>query len=211
MEHCAPLAAHERRGSILLACYEHDGGWINEDALPTVDRATGRPFDFMTAPARVKRGVWARAIARLAGDPWAAALVAHHAITVYHRFRLDPEWSDFFTVTEAVRDGLVRESERTLGDLLGDYPFVQIADLISLTFCNGWTNENSFGSWRVLGNGPHVTVTPDPFGGATVPFTIDARALPRQSFPSDDALRSALSYAPIEQLSGTASQEARSA
>lgn len=204
MEPCAPLAAHERRGSILLACREHDGGWIEEDAAPTVDPDTGRPVDFMTAPARVKRGVWARAIARLAGDPWAAALVANHAITVYDRFRIDPEWSEFFADTEAIRDGLVRGSEPTPGDLVADYPFVRLADLISLTFCTGWTDENSFGAWRVRGNGPHVTVTPDPFGGATVPFTIAARALPSQPFQSDDALRAALRTAPIEQLSGTA-------
>lgn len=204
MERCAPLAAHARRGSILRACRDHDDGWIEEDAAPTVDPATRRPADFMTAPARVKQGVWPRAIARLAGDPWAAALVAQHAITVYDRFRLDPEWSDFFADTEAIRDGLVHEGERTLDDLVADYPFVRLADLISLTFCNGWTAENSFGPWRVRGSGPHVTVMPDPFGGATVPFTIDARALPSQRFQSDDALRAALRHAPIEQLSGTA-------
>lgn len=204
MERCAPLAAHARRGSILLACREHDDGWIEEDAAPTVDPDTGRPVDFMTAPARVKQGVWPRAIARLAGDPWAAALVAQHAITVYDRFRLDPEWSDFFANTEAIRDGLVRESERTLGDLVGDYPYVRLADLMSLTFCNGWTEENAFGSWRVRGNGPHVTVTPDAFGGESVPFRIGCRVLLPQTFPSDDALRAALRNAPIEQLAGTA-------
>ena len=36
------------------------------------------------------------AVAGLTDAPWAAALVAHHAITVYDRFRADPAWDDFF-------------------------------------------------------------------------------------------------------------------
>ncbi len=99
MEDCLPLAMHARRASILLAAAEHDNGWIEEDAAPAVD-ADGRVVDFVTAPLSVRHGVWPRAIARLAGDPWAAALVAQHAITVYDRFRVEPEWSTFFAEME---------------------------------------------------------------------------------------------------------------
>ena len=85
MEHCVPLRASPRRASILRAIREHDNGWTEEDAAPTIDPATGRIADFVNIPLHVRHGVWPRGVARLADDPWAAALVAQHAITVYGR------------------------------------------------------------------------------------------------------------------------------
>ena len=42
MEHCVPLAAWPRRDAILHAIHEHDNGWAEEDAAPTVARMTER-------------------------------------------------------------------------------------------------------------------------------------------------------------------------
>ena len=112
MAACVALAHHPRRESILRACAEHDGGWIEVDADPGVDRLTGHVIDFMTAPSLTKQAVWPRAIARLADDPWAAALVAMHALTVYSRYRDDPAWASFFPDMTSTRDALVRESGR---------------------------------------------------------------------------------------------------
>jgi len=85
MEHCVPLAARRRRDAILHAIAEHDNGWAEEDAAPTVNPTTGTVVDFVSAPLSVRHAVWPRGIARLADDPWAAALVAQHALTVYDR------------------------------------------------------------------------------------------------------------------------------
>ncbi len=41
------------RDTILFATLEHDNGWIEVDAEPTIDPATGRPCDFIAGPARV--------------------------------------------------------------------------------------------------------------------------------------------------------------
>ena len=92
----------------------------------------------------MRHGVWPRAIARLADDPWAAALVAQHAITVYDRFRSEAEWTPFFADMEAARDAMVRASGMPLDDLAADYPFVRLGDLISLVFCTGWTDAQRF-------------------------------------------------------------------
>ena len=203
MEDCTMLVSHPRRLSILRACREHDGGWIEVDAAPMVNPETRRPYDFITAPAPVRQGVWPRAIARLADDAWAAALVAQHAVTVYDRFRTDPGWSDFFASTSAQRDALVAAQQLTHDDLVADYPFVRLADLISLTFCVGWTDESRFEHWTVRGRGQQVFVTPDAFGGRIVSFEVHGRAIPNRDYQSDTELRAVVDSTDPQPLSGT--------
>jgi hypothetical protein len=203
MQDCAPLADHPRRASILLACAEHDGGWITVDAHPGVDLSTGQIVDFMTAPALTKQTVWPRAVARLSADPWAAALVAHHAITVYSRYRDDEAWRSFFPDLTALRDEQIRAAGRSLADIDTDYPFVRLADLISLTFCNRWDEPQAFGDWTVRRDGDHTIVSPDAFGGRTVAFEILAASVPRQRFSSSAQLHDALQSASIVTLTGS--------
>src|SRR5687767_12707848 len=177
MEHCAPLAAHPRRDAILHAIGEHDNGWTEEDEAPTVNPMTGAVVDFVSAPLSMRHAVWPRGVARLADNPWAAALVAQHALTVYDRFRSEREWAPFFTRMEAARDAMLTASGMPLNTLEADYPFVRLADLISLTFCTGWTDEQRFADWTVHRSGTRVVVAPDAFGGATVPISIEAKEI----------------------------------
>ena len=202
MEHCVPLAAWPRRDAILHAIHEHDNGWAEEDAAPTVNPVTGNIVDFVTAPLSVRHAVWPRGIARLADDPWAAALVAQHVLTVYDRFRSEAEWTSFFAEMEAARSAMLRASGMALGALAADYPFVRLADLISLTFCTGWTDEQRFADWTVQLSGTRVIVTPDVFGGATIPIEINARDIRNRPFRSDADLRDALSEADTTTLRG---------
>ena len=44
------LPEHPRRDDLLFAVREHDNGWLEADAAPRVDRATGRPHGFETIP-----------------------------------------------------------------------------------------------------------------------------------------------------------------
>jgi hypothetical protein len=196
------LAGRPRRAAILHAIAEHDNGWVEEDAAPAVNPDTGSVVDFVSAPLSVRHGVWPRAIARLAHDPWAAALVAQHAITVYDRFRSEAEWTSFFADIEAARDAMVRASGMALEDLAADYPFVRLGDLISLTFCTGWTDAQRFSDWTVELAGRRVVVTPDAFGGATIPIEINARAIRNQPLRSDAELRDALRGATTTVLRG---------
>jgi hypothetical protein len=202
MEHCVPLAARPRRDAILHAIAEHDNGWAEEDAAPTLNPQTGNVVDFVSAPLSVRQAVWPRGVARLADNPWVAALVAQHALTVYDRFRSEAEWTSFFAEMEAARDAMLRASRMPLDDLVADYRFVRLADLISLTFCTGWTDEHRFDDWTIQLSGTRVVVIPDAFGGVTIPIEINAREIRNQPFRPDAELRHALSEADTTTLRG---------
>ena len=202
MEHCVPLASRPRREAILHAVGEHDNGWTEEDAAPSIHPATGQVVDFITAPANIRQHVWPRGVSRLSADPWGAALVAQHAIVIYDRFRSDPEWAAFFAEMERLRGEMLDASELPLEELLRDYPFVRLADLISLSFCTGSTDELRFDDWRVRLSGTRVVVTPDAFDGAEVPIEIGMREIRNQRYDSDAALRVAVREAGSTTLRG---------
>jgi hypothetical protein len=202
MERCVPLTANPRRDAILHAIGEHDNGWAEEDAAPMVNPDTGGVADFVHAPLCVRHRVWPRAVARLAADPWAAALVAQHALTVYDRFRMDAEWATFFAGMEAARDSWRLASGLPLDELVSDYAFVRLGDLISLTFCTGWTDEQRFGAWTVQLSGARVMVAPNAFGAAPIPIEIVAGEIPNRPFGSDEELRAAVRAAQPVTLRG---------
>jgi len=195
MERCASLAALPRREAILVAVGEHDAAWDETDAAPAIDAATGAVVDFVKAPLSVRQGVWPRSVARLEREPWAAALVAHHAWTVYARFRPDPDWASFFPAMAATRDARLQASGLTLAELEADYPFLRLGDLVSLTFCTGSTDEQKYGEWTIQLSGSRVVVTPDPFDGAIVPIEIEARDVRSGPFRSSAEWQTAWSAA----------------
>ena len=198
MEHCASLQTHARRQTILRAIGAHDDGWLEEDAAPRILHGTGAVADFVGAPIEVRQGVWARGISRM-DDAWAAALIAQHAMTIYDRFRGEPGWREFFREMEGERDVRVRASGLTLDQLLTDYPFVRLGDLISLTFCTRATFE-PYAGWAVAPSGESVRVTPDTFAGAAIPIEIPARSIPDRRYTTDAELRAAFQDAEVVQL-----------
>jgi hypothetical protein len=192
MERCAPLLQRRRRDSILHAIGEHDNGWTEADAAPDIDPETGSVVDFVHAALPVRHEVWPRGVARLAGDPWAAALVAQHAVTVYDRYRPQAEWTPFFSAMEAARETMLHAAGLRSSELFADYAFVRLGDLISLMFCTGMTDLQQFADWSVQLSGERVIVTPDAFGGEPVPIEITGRAIRNAPLRSTADLRQAL-------------------
>ena len=205
MEFCVALKAEPRRDTILRAIYAHDNGWREEDQSPRVNPETGGVFDFVSAPLSIRQAVWPRGVMRLGKDAWTAALIAQHAITVYDRFRPNREWSSFFAGMEAERDARLDISGLPLENLVADYRYVRLGDLISLTFCTGWSDEQRFGGQTIRLLGDHVAVSPDLFGGTTIPIDIIAREIPSQRFESDAILGAALREANTIVLRGEVS------
>ena len=162
----------------------------------------GGVYDFITAPAVVRQRVWPRGIARLADDPWAAALLAQHADTIYDRYRDDPDWSPFFVEVDRLRQAMVDASGCSMKDLVADYVWVRLGDLMSLSFCAGWSDEQRFDRWRVRHVDSHVTVSPDIFGAGTIPFRIDAREISADPYCCEAELQAAWVEAASVTLSG---------
>jgi Protein of unknown function (DUF3891) len=205
MESCVGLNAEPHRDAILRAIYAHDNGWIEEDRAPRLNPETGEIIDFVSAPLSVRQSVWPRAVARLGTDGWTAALIAQHAITVYDRFRSSSEWSSFFAGMEAKRDARLEVSGLPLEVLVADYRYVRLGDLISLTFCTGWTDEQRFGDQTIRLSGTQILVSPDLFCGTTIPIAITAKEVRSEPFESDASLHDALQAASTIVLRGAVS------
>ena len=162
MEHCVLLVGNPRREAILRAVGDHDNGWAQTDAEPAVN-AEGGVVDFINAPLEVRQGVWPKTIAGLAAEPYAAALVANHALFAYDRYRDDPAWAAFFAGMHTSRFEMLQASGTTMEELVDDYAFLRLGDLISLAFCTGSTAPQLFREWTVRLSGPRVIVTPGIF------------------------------------------------
>jgi hypothetical protein len=197
------------RETILFATREHDNGWIEVDAEPTIDPATGRPCDFIAGPARVKHDLWPRGIRRAAqSDPRAGALIAQHAITVYAYRAAEPEWQPFFGPINALRDDLLSQLAAHDGPAREaferEYHAVRLGDSFSLQFCNGWTTPQETYGYTAELHGASLVITPDPFAGGAVPLRVIARRIPARRYNSDADLRKTLADAVPELLEGQA-------
>lgn len=192
---------HPRRDVILRAVREHDNGWIEEDATTLVDER-GTPLDFVSVPDAVKHRIWPRAVARVARrNAYEAALVAQHALTVHAQHRGNAAWQPFFDGLERTRDTLLGGAADPAFE--ADYRFVRVGDLLSLVFCNGWTEPHDLpGGGRVVLDGGTLLVSPDPFAGARVPLRILARKRPARTYGSASELRAALDAAPGAMVEG---------
>lgn len=197
------------RDVVLRATRLHDIGWTVEDDEPGVDPETGAPWDFIHLATDRRQEVWRRAVRLLSDDPHVAALVAHHAVTAYARYEGDAAWRPFFQEMSGERDRRVSDLAAAPGDgvsfdmFLRDYALLRAADLVSLTLCHGWSQPFEIDYYRAVPEGAHLTVTPDPFGGATVVWRVPARRVSPLRFASDESLRAACASAPIEWLTGS--------
>lgn len=206
MTHWAALEHADRRDSILTAVGEHDNGWAGPDSAPIVDPHSGTLLDFMGLPLAMRQGVWPRAVAHLTADPWAAALVAHHAVFVYDRFRRQSEWSAFFPRMEHERDRMLqRVPHATFDDLSRDYVFVRLGDLASLAFCCGWSDAQHFAGFDIHLQGNRLVIQPDPFNGRELHIDVPACELPDRRYASDSDAAQAFAAAPTIHVRGTVS------
>ena len=198
------LPESPRRADILRAMDEHDNGCREVDATPIVDPATGAILDFIGAPLEMRQGVWPRGVQRLAGTPYTAALVANHAVHVFSRFRGRADWTPFFDRMTALRTEMLEATNVPLESLLADYAFLRIGDLLSLTFCNAWTEPQGEFAYDIRLDGARLLVSPDPFGGREVPFEITARVIPSDALASAAAAAEAWHAADQIVLTGIA-------
>jgi hypothetical protein len=197
------LLSHPRRELVLLATREHDNGWHELDARPLVDES-GQIRDFLHMPPEAHTDVWPRGVHRLATEPYAAALVAQHALHLFRERRGASEFEAFFREMERARDRHLNETPFDLSDLARDYFIVRIGDLLSLTFCNAWTEPQREGRYTAYVEGTHLRIDPDPFGGRHVRIAIPARRIENRRFADRDEAEEAFATASVELVVGTA-------
>ncbi len=122
MERCVSLRDRPRADSILLAIGEHDNGWEEEDASPTVDLETGKVVDFVSAPLAVRHRVWPRAIGRLSARPVGRGArrtaCADRVRSVPRRCRL----VGVFCRADRLRDAMLDVCQGALADLAVGLP-----------------------------------------------------------------------------------------
>jgi uncharacterized protein DUF3891 len=199
------FSAHPRRDTLLLAAREHDNGWREPDAAMVFDTARGAGLDFLSAPDEVKQAVWPRGVDRLSEiSPYAAALVAQHALYVLRANRDKPSWRDFFDRVSGRRDSQLQCSGMSAADLDSDYRFLSIVDLLSLAFCNGWREDEERFACAAWCDGNTLLVKPAMLREAAVPLRVRARRLENRPYASASELRAAFENAPLELLEGQA-------
>ena len=199
------LPESPRHVAVMLAIQAHDNGWQEVDTEPCLDPATGRVLDFVHVPEDVRHAVWRRGVARLGGEPYAAALVAQHALHVYRRMRQQPGWRQFFVDMTAARDQHLSASHETIETLQREYAFLRLADLASLQFCgvdtSGQAQEMGY---DIRLEGARLIVSPDPYLGATIPLEVTGRELDLGSWASSADTRAAWHTARRRTVSGVA-------
>lgn len=198
--HFDGFASHPRRDEIALAVREHDHGWQAIDEELVFDPAAGRALDFITVPDTHKRSVWPIAVERLAArSTYAAALVAEHALYVYEANRGKPDWAPHFADLEQRRTILLERSGVPLEMLREDYPFVAVADLLSLATCLRWPGTHERFGRSVRSEADAITVAPALLS-APVRVAVKARRVANRRYASAAELRDTLDRAPIESV-----------
>ena len=203
--HADGLPGSPQRDAILLATRAHDDGWYGPDDKPIVDPDTGRVLDFVHAPAEVRQALWPRSVARLSATPYAAALVAEHALQVYHSDRDDSGWRTFFAHMKTLRDDYLGRAEGVdAADLARDYAFLRMGDLLSLMFCGRWLQPQDQDGYTLQLEGDRLMVAPDPFDGREVPLSVTARVFPNHLFQTAADAGCAFERAEVVTLTGVA-------
>jgi hypothetical protein len=202
-------ALESDRAAILMAVREHDNGWTEVDAEPTVEPGTGRPRDFISGPAPLKYEIWLRGITRSAKmNPRVGALIAEHALTVYGYRRGTPEWEPFFASITAMRDDLLEQIGASTGPprelFERQYRCVHLGDSLSLQFCSGWKGPNATLEYEATLQNRVLLISPDPFNGATIALRVLGRRIPARRYQHDGDLREAVAAIAPEVLAGHA-------
>ena len=197
------LPESPRHVAVMLAIQAHDNGWQEVDVEPCLDPATGRVLDFVRVPEDVRHAVWRCGVARLGGEPYAAALVAQHALHIYRRMRQQPGWRQFFVDMTSARDRHLAAAHEAIETLQREYAFLRLADLASLSFCG----VDTAGQAQEMGYDIHLAgrrlvVSPDPYAGATILLEITGRELDLASFASPAEARAAWQSAPRRTVTG---------
>jgi hypothetical protein len=205
------FARPEPFGPLVTAAAEHDAGWADWEAAPTVDPATRRPYQFTDLPVAEHLAFYQRGVNAVAArDAHAGLLVNLHCQGLYNqRFGWAPEMTMRRLAPDqeaAVRRAIaaLQAQERDLGRrvridvpaLWEQYDLLQVYDLLSLILCMPPVRERIVGPLTVQPGGEEaVIVDPWPFRDATLTVRVAGRLIADRDYADDDDLQRELAEA----------------
>lgn len=187
------------------AATHHDDVWLERDAAPPWNPATGLPQGFLELSPAERRAVWERApeLAAPLGDE-AGLWVLRHAVRLHER--ADQAGLKAMTARLAERcAALVEELRAAHGPRFDDTALARgtsllaLLDTLSLRLCFGVAEQVAAGVLTLApGAGGTITVAPWPFAGDRVETFVIARRLPGP-VGGQDELNAAWSGSPAEE------------
>jgi hypothetical protein len=201
----ADLKRPEPYGPLVVAAAEHDAGWVEWEAAPSLDPATRRPYKFGDLPVEEHLALYQHGVNQVAAkDPHAGLLVNLHCQGLYNlRFGSAPEMT--MRKLGVDQDAAIRRTlaalqaqERELGHrvpislpiLWAQYELLQVFDVLSLLLCMPPLNEQFVGPIKLRPRaGDSVTVDPWPFAAKDVTATVPGRLVADRDYADDDEFR----------------------
>ncbi len=198
------IPEHPRRRELLFAAREHDNGWAEADSAPLCRHGSARPVDFMTVPRETRWQIWRRGTSRyIEREPYSTLLIVRHAVHLHRAHLREPVWSEVFGQWSEIEAELMETTGATEAMVEGDYRWIELTDILSLTACRRWTRKlESHGFRSVLRTagdanalaGNTLIVDPFPLAGATT-FRVACRLIPDRPYAGDADLGTELATA----------------
>ena len=206
---------------IATACAQHDVAWMDWEAAPTFDPATGRPTQFRQVGAKDHAPMWAAGVRRAlaAWGPWVGLLVSRHGSRIYAAYQDRHRVSEADTAAAetyqreqgALRADLMARLGVTEAQLEEAAALVAVTDALSLAACGGIATLGWSGLAPLAGGGEVplkleegdgvMTVAPWPFAVPEVLLQWTGRRFaPGTRWTEAEAMRRDYAAAPLERV-----------
>ena len=197
----------------MYAITNHDSGWREWDSNPRINPENHFPASFIDMYPEEQHVIWSRCFEDIPEKySYASALIALHFSTFNnHLLSQNPgnrELIDFKNKINSHVSGILNIDADNFGEglteeVLRGLKYIQIGDIISLTFCNGWDsvtvkdvhvdiNGNKTDLILESKDGLNYTVDPYPFSVRNQVFNINGLEIEGKEFGSDTDLRTAM-------------------
>ena len=208
---------------VCLGAEQHDNGWADWEAAPTLNPRTGRPATFVELPRATHLAIWSPAARRtLTQGRYAALLVSLHGSGLYRRYDPTQDSREAAGAVQTFLEGERAFQEDLLTSLRADPRYAPLAtpevvarnrrlvavwDSISLAVCGGLAAERTISGVPTAdgettltlapadGDPTQVVVDPWPFSRESVTLVCEGRRLP-ETFADEAMMRAALARAP---------------
>lgn len=179
------LRQHAQRPSLLFAARHHDDGWLEIDASPPCTE-TGRPHDFLSIPWQTRQEIWQRCTTRHRDrDPYGNLLIVQHALRLHSSRSHASDGSELIADWQAMKSEWLQTTGIAEEQLMDDYRWIDLTDLLSLVVCNLWRDPVERYGYRARLAGtpedPVLQVDPFPLVGQTT-FSIRYREIPDRAY-----------------------------